>query len=86
MSEVQEQLTEVFRTTFGDESIVLAPEMTADDIEAWDSVSHIALIYSIEDEFGIKLGVRDLENLHNVGDLMRTVERLASRSAVSPPA
>lgn len=78
MSEVRERLTEVFRTTFGDESIVLSPEMTADDIAAWDSVSHITLIYAIEDEFGITLSAKDLENLGNVGDLLAAVERRAA--------
>jgi acyl carrier protein len=78
VSEVRERLTEVFRTTFGDESIVLSPEMTADDIAAWDSVSHITLIYAIEDEFGITLSAKDLENLGNVGDLLAAVERRAA--------
>jgi acyl carrier protein len=66
-------LTEVFRTTFGDEMIVLAPQMTADDIEAWDSVSHITLIYAVEDEFGVKFSTRDLERLSCVGDLIALI-------------
>lgn len=65
----------MFRSTFGDEAITLAPEMTADDIEAWDSVSHISLIYAIEDEFGIQFSTRDLEGLACVGDLVATLER-----------
>lgn len=36
MDEIDSRLTEVFRTAFSDESITLAPEMTADDIPAWD--------------------------------------------------
>jgi acyl carrier protein len=78
VSEAWERLTEVFRTTFGDEAIVLAPEMTADDIAAWDSVTHITLIYAIEDEFGITLSAKDLENLGNVGDLFAAIERRAA--------
>jgi acyl carrier protein len=75
VSDVTERLTDVFRTTFGDETIVLAPDMTADDIEAWDSASHITLIYAIEDEFGIKFSTRDLENLGCVGDLIAVITR-----------
>jgi acyl carrier protein len=75
MSDVTQRLTEVFRGTFGDESLVLAPEMTADDIAAWDSISHITLIYAIEDEFGVKFSTRDIERLSCVGDLVETVER-----------
>lgn len=77
MSDVVERLTEVFRTTFEDDALVLRPELTADDVEAWDSVSHITLIYAVEDEFGIKFSTRDLEGLDNVGDLIAAVERRA---------
>lgn len=75
MSDVMERLTEVFRTTFGDEAIELSPEMTADDVAAWDSVSHITLIYAVEDEFGVKFSSRDLEGMGCVGDLAASVER-----------
>lgn len=73
--DVLDRLTEVFRVTFGDETIVLDPAMTADDVEGWDSVSHITLIYAIEDEFGIKFSTRDLEGLACVGDLIDVVKR-----------
>ena len=75
MPDVNDRLTEVFRTTFGDEALVLDPAMTADDVAGWDSVTHITLIYAIEDEFGIKFSTRDLEGLTCVGDLIETVRR-----------
>ena len=75
LSDGRDRMTEVFRSVFGDESLVLAPEMTADDVEGWDSVTHITLIYAIEDEFGIKLSTRDIESLACVGDLMAIVSR-----------
>jgi acyl carrier protein len=73
--DLNERLTEVFRTTFGDEALVLDPAMTADDVIGWDSVTHITLIYAIEDEFGMKFSTRDLEGLTCVGDLIETVRR-----------
>ena len=77
MSDVVERLTEVFRATFGDETIVLDRAMTADDVAGWDSVSHITLIYAIEDEFGVTFSSRDLETLTCVGDLVDIVSRRA---------
>lgn len=74
-SDVTDRLTEVFRTTFGDETLALDPAMTADDVAGWDSVSHITLVYAIEDEFGMKFSSRDLEGLTCVGDLIETVTR-----------
>jgi acyl carrier protein len=78
VSDVTARLTEVFRTTFGDEALELDPAMTADDVAGWDSVTHITLIYAIEDEFGIKFSTRDLEGLTCIGDLVATVERRAA--------
>ena len=82
VADARERLTDVFRETFGDENLELSPDMTADDVEGWDSVSHITLIYAIEDEFGIKFSTRDLESLTCVGDLIRIVGR-ATPSAVA---
>ena len=73
--DIEARLTDVFRTTFMDEGIVLKDDMTADDIAGWDSVSHIQLIFAVEEEFGIKLSMKDLEGLEDVGALIATVAR-----------
>ena len=75
MSDLEQRLTSIFRATFGDEGIVLRPEMTADDVAGWDSISHIRLVFAIEDEFGIKLSMKDLEGLDDVGSLSSTIAR-----------
>jgi acyl carrier protein len=77
VSDLVERLTEVFRNTFGDEGLVLDPAMTADDVSGWDSVSHISLIYAIEDEFGVKFSARDIAGFECVGDLIETIQRRA---------
>jgi acyl carrier protein len=79
MTDVEVRLTDVFRTTFGDESLVLKDAMTADDVAAWDSVSHIQLIFAIEEEFDIKFSMRDLEAIEDVGSLVSTVRRHLGR-------
>lgn len=83
MSDVESRLADVFRTIFADESIELRDDMTADDIPAWDSVTHIQLIFAVEEEFGIKLGMKDLESLENVGDLRATIHRHLGRKATA---
>ena len=82
MSEIDSRLTDVFRSTFADESIELSPEMTADDIAAWDSITHIQLIFAVEEEFGIRLTMQDLESLDDIGALRAAIARHLDRSAV----
>ena len=81
MSDIDDRLTEIFRTTFADESIELAPEMTADDIPAWDSITHIQLVFAVEEEFGITLSMKDLESLDDVGALRAAIARHLERAA-----
>jgi acyl carrier protein len=69
-----ETLTEVFRQVFEDPSITLTPETTADDIEGWDSLSHVNLIMAVENRFGVAFKPKERLSFKNVGELARSVE------------
>jgi len=68
--EIETRLTEVFRDTFDDEEIVLRDDLTANDVEEWDSLTHIMLVLSVEREFGVKLGAAEVGKLANVGQMI----------------
>ncbi len=70
------KLTPVFREVFDNDSIVLSPEMTARDVDGWDSVANIRLMVSIEDEFNIKFSVGEFQEFRNVGDLAAGLARI----------
>ncbi len=63
-------LTSVFREVFDDDELELKPDMTADDVEGWDSLSHIRLILSVQKAFGIKFSPIEMNRLKNVGELI----------------
>jgi acyl carrier protein len=63
-------LTAVFREVFDDDELVLKPELTADDVDGWDSLSHIRLILSVQKKFGVKFSPVEMNRLKNVGDLI----------------
>ncbi len=75
--EIFEGVQEIFRTVFDDDEIVLTREMTADDIEDWDSLEQINLLVAIEKKFSIKFKLDDVKNLPNVGAMLDLVKRLA---------
>ena len=80
--DVDAELTEIFHDLFGDDALVLSPEMTAQDIHGWDSIKHISLIVAIEQRFGVKWKTSEIESLRNVGDLERTIRaKLAAKGA-----
>lgn len=70
---VMEQLQGVFRRVFDDDRIVLARELTANEVDGWDSLSHANLIVAVEVQFGIRFGQKELLTLRNVGDLVDAV-------------
>ena len=73
-------LTQLFRDVFDDDDIELAPEMTANDIEGWDSQAHVTLIVAAEQRFGIKFRTAELESLRNVGHFAELIgSRLEGR-------
>ena len=69
-----QELTEIFRDVFDDDTIVLTPETTAVDIDGWDSVAHVNLIVAIEARLGVKFKTSEVESLHNVGQLAGVLE------------
>lgn len=71
--ELEERLTKVFRTVFDNDAIELTPQMTADDVDEWDSLSHINLMIAIELEFGIEFEQSEIQNFANVGELMASI-------------
>jgi acyl carrier protein len=70
-------LSEIFRQVLDDDTIALNPEMTADDVEGWDSMNHIFIVVEIEKRFGVKFQAAEMEELKNVGELAALVRAKA---------
>jgi acyl carrier protein len=68
--ELREKLNRIFREVFDDEDLSISPDMTANDIDGWDSLSHVNLIVAIETSFAITFSQKELLTFKNVGDLM----------------
>ena len=49
--EILNQVTRIFRDVLDNPGIVLAHETTADDVDDWDSLTHIQLVVAIEKHF-----------------------------------
>lgn len=79
--DLKERLTKVFHNVFDNDTIELTPGLTADDVDEWDSLSHINLMIAIELEFGIEFLQSEIQNFANVGELTETIEKkIAAKS------
>ena len=72
---IREKMQKIFREIFEDETIILRNEMTAEDIEDWDSLSHIQLIEAIEHTFDITFTLQEAVELETVGEFIELVNK-----------
>ena len=73
-----DKLTIILRDEFDDPSLVLRPDMTAADVENWDSLTHINLITAIERTWKVRFTTAEVMSLKNVGDLLRLITKKLS--------
>ena len=75
-SEIIERITPIFRDILEDDDLVLTNELTANDVESWDSLAHVRLIVTIEQDLGIRFDLSEASSAKNVGDLLEQVKEL----------
>ena len=69
--EIFEKLNEIFEDVLDlDKTPSLTNETSANDIEEWDSLSHIQLIVAIEKEFKLKFTSLEIMKWNNVGEMV----------------
>jgi acyl carrier protein len=75
--QIYARLAEIFSDIFDDDLIQLTPELSAKDVDGWDSVAHIRLILTIEKAFKIKFTTTEIGKLQNVGELVALIKSRA---------
>jgi acyl carrier protein len=72
-TEIYAALGEIFSDVFLKDDIQLRPELSAKDVPGWDSFKQIDIILAVEEKYRIKFNTKELDSLHNVGDLVRVI-------------
>lgn len=75
MSEILERLQPIFQDVLDDPKLRITRESSGENVEGWDSLAHINLVTTIEQEFHIKFALGELEQLKNVGEMIDLMER-----------
>ena len=74
-NEILKRVEEIFREELEQEDLVLTDETTADDVDGWDSLSHVQLVAAMEEAFGIEFKSREILSWDNIGDLIDCIEK-----------
>ncbi|MDQ3666272.1 MAG: acyl carrier protein [Acidobacteriota bacterium] len=73
-SEIIGRLQNLFDDVFL-EPVVVTPQLSAHEVEEWDSLIQISLLVSIEKAFNIRFRVGEVEASKNVGELADLIAR-----------
>ena len=74
--EIMEIVRRIFREVFDDDTLEVNDYTNSSDIEDWDSLEHISLVVSMENEFNLKFDLKEVNKLANVGEM---VDLIASK-------
>lgn len=77
--EILKSLSTIIKETFDEQNLNINLETNAEDIDEWDSLSHIELISNIENHYQVRFALGELQDLRNVGDM---VELIKEKSAL----
>lgn len=72
-SEILHQLHGIFVDALDSDDIKLTNETTADEVEGWDSLTHIQLVVGIEKHFKIRFTSQEIQRWKNVGELVESI-------------
>ena len=67
-------IQEIFRQVFDDDGLVVTPKTGRSDVADWDSVAHVKLVLSLEEEFGIRFTEDEVSSVQTVGDFLAFIE------------
>ena len=73
--EILQELNNIFHEIFQNKSIVLTENMSAADIDEWDSLNHAQLISAVEKHFNIKFKLSEMMGFKNVGSMCNVIHQ-----------
>lgn len=72
--EMLSRIQEIFCDILDNEDIVLKEDTKSEDIDEWDSLSHIQLIVAIEKAFSVKFTSSEIVSWSNVGEMIDCIQ------------
>ena len=70
---VFKRLQDIFRDIFDEDTLVISDKTSPNDIEAWDSLNHILLLSTVQDEFKIIITLEEMQSKINVESLVKII-------------
>jgi acyl carrier protein len=73
-NEILKQVNLIFIDTLDDEDVIIEETTTANDVDEWDSLTHIQLVVAIEKHFKIRFTAKEIQSWNNVGEMLNCIQ------------
>ena len=85
VQEILAAFTRILGDLLLDDSIVLTMDTRREDIPNWDSFNYINFIVAVEQEFGIKFKIADIESFPDVGAIVAEMTKMLTTESRAAP-
>lgn len=73
-NEILKRINTIFIDILDNEEIVIKEDTIADDVEEWNSLTHVELIVAIEKHFKIRFTSKEIQSWNKVGEMIQCIE------------
>jgi len=73
-SEIVDKIRHILISVLKHDNFEMRDELSAPDVDGWDSLNHMMIITEIEDAFNIKFKLKELNKLKNMATLIELIE------------
>ncbi len=74
-----QEINEVIGIVFSCDGNRLSDDDSPETIPNWDSITHVIVLSSLEEEFGITFSDEEMTNISNIGEIRRKVAEKMER-------
>ncbi|HRI46484.1 MAG: acyl carrier protein [Ignavibacteriaceae bacterium] len=71
---ISDKLKNIILKELNLEDFDFTEEMTANQVPGWDSLNHMNIIMSVENEFNFKFKALEILKIRNIGDLQKVID------------
>ena len=70
------RIQKIFQEVLEDEDFVLDKCLKREDVEGWDSLTHIELVLGLEKEFQVKFSTQQIMKMESIEDIILFLESM----------
>jgi acyl carrier protein len=75
LTQILKEVNEIFIDVLDNDKIVVKESTTANDVEEWDSLTHIQLVVAIEKHFKLRFTAAEIQKWKNVGEMCNAIQK-----------